>query len=289
VLVYSLTAWFVLASLAQDAVTFRLSSSLISVDVQVLNALHTVIGLRREDFRIWDNGAPQAIASFGTEDQELDVMLMLDVSQSTGLIQESIKSSAVQALAQLFPRDRVGVIVFADEPLVLIPLTADRALVQAKLSELPAGRGGTELNATVQVAGRYLAQHARPGARRAIVMMSDNQGYPSVSDQAVRNDLWTTNVVFNLLLFPAKGARREADVRQFAKATGGEVLPYRTTGVPLAELLQRLRQRYSLLYLSPTGQPGETRQLRVELSPEAKRRFRQAKVRARTGYRVTGP
>ena len=287
--VYSLTAWFALLWLVQDDVTFRSSSSFISVDAQVLNGLQTVTGLRREDFRIWDNGAPQAIAGFGAEDQELDLILMLDVSQSTGFIQESIKRSAAQALAQLFPRDRVGVIVFADEPFVLMPLTADRELVKSQLADLPAGRGGTELNAAVQLAAKYLAQNARTGARRAIVMMSDNQGYPNVSDQVVRSELWATNVVFNLLLFPAKGGRREADVREFAKATGGEVLPYRAAGVPLAELMQRLRQRYALLYLSPQGQPGENRQIRVELSPEAKGRFRQAKLRARTGYRVAGP
>ena len=279
-----LAAIFAFAQVAQDEAVFRSSSSFIAVDAQVLAGGQGVTGLRREDFQVWDNGKPQAIAGFGADDQELDVILMLDVSQSTGVIQESIKNSAAQAMSQLFARDRVGVIVFADEPFVLVPLTADRAAVQAGLASLPAGRGGTELNATVQMTAKYLQQRARAGARRAIVMMSDNQGYPSVSDQTVRNDLWTANVVFNLLLFPAKGARREADVRQFAKATGGEVLSFRPEGLPLAELLQRLRQRYALLYAAPASKPGELRQVRVELTGAAKRRYRNVEIRARSGY-----
>ncbi len=279
-----LVAIFAFALLAQDEAVFRSSSSFIAVDAQVMVGGQGVTGLRREDFQVWDNGKPQAISGFGADDQELDVILMLDVSQSTGVIQESIKNSAAQAMSQLFARDRVGVIVFADEPFVMVPLTADRAAVQAGLASLPAGRGGTELNATVQMTAKYLQQHARAGARRAIVMMSDNQGYPSVSDQTVRNDLWTANVVFNLLLFPAKSARREADVRQFAKATGGEVLSFRPEGLPLAELLQRLRQRYALLYAAPASKPGELRQVRVELTGAAKRRYRNVVIRARSGY-----
>ena len=284
-----LTILFAFAWLAQDELVFRSTSRFISVDAQVLSGEQPITGLRREDFRVFDNDVPQTISSFGAEDQDLDVILMLDVSQSTGAIQESIKSSAAAALAQLFPRDRVGLILFSDEPFVLMPLTSDRAAVQAKLAELPPGRGGTELNATVQLSAKYLERNARPGARRAIVMMSDNQGYPGASDQAVRDQLWTANVVFNLLLFPAKSSRREADVRQFVKVTGGDVLPFRRQGVPLAELLQRLRQRYHLLYPAPATKPGELHRIRVELSADAKRSHRQAKVRAREGYLSSAP
>ncbi len=263
---------------------FRASSNFIAVDVQALAGGQAIIGLKREDFRIWDNGQPQNIASFGADDQELDVLLMLDTSQSTNVIQQAIKSSASAAMAYLLPRDRVGVVVFADEPFIAVPLTADRAAVEAAIVNLPAGRGGTELNASTQLTAKYLQQKARLGARRAIVMMTDNKGYQGVNNQEVRNELWTANVVFNALLFPANSSRGKADVREFAKATGGEVLPFRPQGVALAELFQRLRQRYYLLYPAPASKPGELHQIRVELSDDAKRRFRNARVNARSGY-----
>ena len=251
--------------------------------------LQAVAGLKREDFRIWDNNQPQTITSFGTDDQELDVLLMIDVSQSTGVIQEAIKSSATAAMAQLLPGDRVGVVVFADDPFVATPLTADRAAVASAIAHLPVGRGGTELNASTKLAATYLQQKARPGARRAIVMMTDNKGYQGVDDQEVRRELWSSNVVFNVLLFPANSSRGKADVRAFAKATGGESVAFRAPSVELEELFRRLRQRYYLLYAAPQSKPRELHQIRVELSADAKRRFPNAKVNARSGYVAAGP
>ncbi len=275
--------------LGPDDTVFRSSSSFIAVDAQVLVGLQTVAGLKREDFRIWDNNRPQTVVSFGTEDQELDVLLMIDVSQSTSKIQEAIKSSARAAMAQLLPGDRVGVVVFADEPFVAAAPTADRAAVAAAIARLPTGRGGTELNATTKSTAKYLEQKARPGARRAIVMMTDNQGYQGVDDQEVRRELWASNVVFNVLLFPAKSSHGKADVRAFAKATGGEALALRGQSEGLEELFRRLRQRYFLLYAAPESKPGESHQIRVELSVDAKRRFPNAKVNARSGYVAAGP
>ena len=274
--------------LGPDDTVFRSSSSFIAVDAQVLVGLQAVVGLKREDFRIWDNNHAQAVSSFGTEDQLLDVLLMIDVSQSTSKIREAIKSSATAAMAQLLPGDRVGVVVFADDPFVATPLTADRAVVAAAIARLPLGRGGTELNATTKSTAMYLQQRARPGARRAIVMMTDNHGYQGVDDLEVRRELWATNVVFNVLLFSVDSSRGKADVRVFAKATGGEALALRGQSEGLEELFRRLRQRYFLLYAAPESKPGELRQIRVELSFDAKRRFPKARVNARSGYVAAG-
>jgi VWFA-related protein len=278
-----------LTLLAQEEVIFRATTSFISVDIQVLSGAEAVTGLKQEDFLVWDNGKRQPITSFGADDQELDVILLLDVSQSTKAIQENIKSSAVAAMSHLLPRDRVGVVVFSDQAAVVIHPTTDREEVEAALGRLPPGRGGTELNATVLLTAKYLQKQARPGARRAIVMMSDNQGYQDVSNQAVRDELWATNVVFNLLQFRGKPSRGKADVREFVKATGGEVVLFRPQGVPLAELFQRLRRRYFLLYAAPKSNPGELREIRVELTELAKKRIRDARIRARTGYLAVGP
>ncbi|MBY0505637.1 MAG: VWA domain-containing protein [Bryobacteraceae bacterium] len=266
--------------LAQDDLVFRSRSAFISVDAQVLSNGQAIRGLRQEDFRIFDNGQPRPISSFGAEDQELDVLLLLDVSQSTGALQAAIQRSAAAAMGHLYPKDRVALMIFADEPFVQVPFTEDRALLSAKLAALPPGRGGTDLHAAVQSAAKYLQDHARPGARRAIVMLSDNRGYGSVNAPEVRNQLWAANAVFNLLLFPAQGPGRQADVREFVKATGGELLAFRPEGLPLAELFERLRRRYYLLYPAPPAKPGELRQIRVELL----RRYPAAAVRARTGY-----
>jgi hypothetical protein len=51
-------------------------------------------------------------------------------------------------------------------------------------------------------------------------------------------------------------------------------------------MIQRLRLRYSLHYEMPRAKPGEQRSIKVELSPDARRRYRSASIRARSGYVV---
>jgi hypothetical protein len=64
----------------------------------------------------------------------------------------------------------------------------------------------------------------------------------------------------------------------------------------LEDTLERLRQRYTLYFSLPEGvQPGEERNIEVDLAPEARRRFSDAEVRYRRAYmspssnRDTGP
>jgi len=57
----------------------------------------------------------------------------------------------------------------------------------------------------------------------------------------------------------------------------------------LEETLERLRQRYTLYFSLPEGvQPGEERNITVELAPEARRRFEDAEVRYRRAFQSGG-
>lgn len=53
----------------------------------------------------------------------------------------------------------------------------------------------------------------------------------------------------------------------------------------LEDTLERLRQRYTLYFSLPDGvQPGQERNIEVDLAPEARRRFSDAEVRYRRAY-----
>ena len=75
-------------------------------------------------------------------------------------------------------------------------------------------------------------------------------------------------------------------MREFANATGGEVIHFEGREIPFEPMFRRLRERYVLLYRAPQGFPGESRQIKVELSAQGKQKVPGAKVHARTGYRV---
>jgi hypothetical protein len=51
-------------------------------------------------------------------------------------------------------------------------------------------------------------------------------------------------------------------------------------------MIHRLRRRYTLAYAMPDAAPGQRRTIQVELAGDAARRYRQPRIRARTGYIV---
>src|SRR2546423_12822632 len=66
-----------------EDVVFRSDVSLVRVDAQVLDRDNrTITGLRAADFVLRENGQPQQIRNFGTENFPVDVVLLLDVSAS---------------------------------------------------------------------------------------------------------------------------------------------------------------------------------------------------------------
>lgn len=281
-----LTLHGVLAT-AQDNPVFRSSVEFIFVDAQVLSQGNPVRGLTKQDFLVWDNGKPKTIVSFGADDQPLDVMLLIDISGSMVPIEQKVKSVAADAMASLLASDRVGIAVFSHRARLVIAPSSDRKKVDTAVRQISWVGTGTELNGTVLNTAKYLGNHARMEARRAVIILTDNKGYRSMPDEWVRDGLWESNVVMNALLFPkTAGESGDADVRRFVKHTGGETIVVRSADIPLAAMFRRLRERYGIMYHAPEGEPGSMRTIRVEMTPQARSKLKDVKIRARAGYKV---
>ena len=273
---------------AQEAPLFRSDANFVSVDVQVLSDTKPVLGLQPEDFVIEDNGQRRPVSTFATEKLPLDIVLLVDVSASTEHIQQMIKTYAAEAFHHLDENDRVALFTFATQPQIIAPLTLDRSEAVRKLRLINPPNGGTEINATLLSTAVVLAQSARLGVRRSIVMLTDNCAERDVPDAEVREELLRENIVVNGMLFPAPCSGKGADLNRFTAATGGEVLNV-DEEFPLAEMFQRMRQRYVLLYSAPGGEPGSFRRIKVDLSQVARAKLRSVSIRAREGYVVSAP
>ena len=102
-----------LLAAADNSVVFHSDVSLVRVDAQVVDRDNRAItGLRAEDFVLREEGRPQPIRNFASEDMPVDVVLLLDVSASMRPHVERIASAAHQALRVLGDEDRVAVMVF---------------------------------------------------------------------------------------------------------------------------------------------------------------------------------
>ncbi|HMG33916.1 MAG TPA: VWA domain-containing protein [Blastocatellia bacterium] len=157
----------------EDAI--QLKSTLVSVPVIVSDRGGRYISnLKREDFKLYEDRAEQKIAVFDTEEEALNVALLLDTSQSTAGVLDDIKKSATKFLKELRPKDKAMVVTFDAEIRVLCGLTSDqRELEHAVKSAQNPGRFGTKLrDAVAQVFDRYFKNVE---GRKAIILLTDGK------------------------------------------------------------------------------------------------------------------
>ena len=283
----------VLAADAQEAAnrvpTFRSEVSVVKVDLQVLPGPDKPAGLlTREDLVVYDEGKLQTINYFGRETEPLQLMLLLDVSESMRPSLRDVARTAREALSVLGPEDRVGLALFASRSQVVQPLTTDRsAFGKAIVDNMFKGVFGREtyLNEGLLTAADVLA--ATPvTSRRAILVISDNvSALSNASTESVKRALHDQNIVVNAVaLAPAGEPLGVVDLRPYIEATGGEYMNSSAVAEPFKQLVERIKARYVLQYAMPPAESGKFRRLRVELSDRGKRRFPGATILAREGY-----
>jgi VWFA-related protein len=279
---------------------FRADVALVKIDAQVTDRQgRAIAGLARQDFLVFDEGQPQEITYFGREAEPVDILLLLDVSGSMRRFLEEMGENARAALQQLRDADRVGVMFFARRQELVQPLTD--SLVSAEETIRNATKkqdlgGGTTINESIIAAAGHLKDQ-RPTGRRAVLIVTDNEGlnYQVPDEKAIR-ELYAADAVLNALVSgrgrrkdPLEGRETNPDftppnVVKLAEETGGEAVESRRGKESFPAMIERIRSRYSLQYAAPQAAAGAFRKVRVELAPEARKRFPEAQVKARAGY-----
>lgn len=291
-----------------QAPTFRAGVTDISVNPEVLGKGRSVGNLQQSDFLLFDEDQPQRAAYFGHESVPLDLVLLLDVSGSVQKYLHDIAAIAARALGNLEPNDRTAVMTFSRDSWIEQSFTSDRQevsqAIQKAATEPPLG-SGTRIYAAVASAARYLqAQKSADVRRRAILIVTDNSGmsYDVHQEQALRS-LFNGGITFDAIVVgrhphppvPRPGSVINPDfafddIFPLAEQTGGEVIVTTKPKDSLGDMLARLRERYLLIYSTPSNAaPGTFRHIRVELAPSARKAHPHAVVRARGGYYVNGP
>ena len=93
-----------------------------------------VRGLARDDFRIFEDGVEQKIASFDAATTPASIALLLDDSPSISRDLGDMRDAAHSLSRSLQPEDEVAVAAFASETNLLLPFSRDRNLLAAALS-----------------------------------------------------------------------------------------------------------------------------------------------------------
>ncbi len=274
---------------------FSAEKRLTRVGVRVSDAAGKPLdGLQPEDFFIDENKIPLPAESVSQEEVPLDLALLLDVSHSMSASLRRLAASGREALEAMRPGDRIAVFTFAGDFRMELPLTSYTLQVDSCLQSIALGRtrSATALFAPVYKAAEYLRAFSDRGRRRAILMVSDAEGYRAKSEKDTLNALWEADASLYLLrtnepklvralrYSSGAGFLAAANVPALVEKSGGETLRLQREG--LTEMLRRIRSQYTVYYAPPIGE--SKRKVIIGLSEKGKKRWPGAKAIGRKEY-----
>lgn len=292
-----IVALTVTASGAEPQQPFRAAVSLVRVPVVVTARDGALVrGLTRDDFQVFEDGAPQPIQFFlaGTgnpagENAELHIGLLLDISESmTGDLGQA-GTAAVRFVNALEEADDVTLVDFDDQVRVARYQPNQYERLFERIRSRKAG-GNTALYDAIAM---YLQSVAGQDGQKVLLLYTDGGdstsalGYGALLKMLKTNDVLVYSIGYVNRMYQMSQER--AQLAEMARQTGGD--SYFPASVEelngiYATILDELASRYTLGYLPPNpAEDGKWRKIAVKL---ARPDLLKAKVRTRPGYFAAG-
>ncbi len=185
------------ASLPSSSVNIRVDTTLVLIPVTVTDSLNRfVLGLDKQDFRVFENGKEQRVKQLSGEDAPLSVGLLVDTSGSMGSKIAISRDAVGQFLKTMNAQDEAFLIEFSDRAEMVVPFTRSSGEIQDKMTSVES-QGMTALLDAVYM-GLHEMKRAR-NPRKALVIISDGGD---------NNSRYTASEI--------KGLVREADVQIYS-------------------------------------------------------------------------
>lgn len=292
-------------------------TNLVTTPVSVLDRNGRFIpGLRKKDFKIFENGVPQAITYFQSSEQPFTVVLMIDTSPSTRYQIDEIHYAAVTFVNQLRPTDQVMVMAFDGRLRILTEPTVEKQKIFAAIYKAQFGSGTSLYDAVDYVTG---LDTIKALGRKAVVIFTD--GVDTTSRQASFESTVSAVEEVDALFYPIRyNTQRRGDANAAAQAygiqlpagvmvqlgrgqsdaeylkgktyletlatnSGGRIFEADTITnleAAFAGVAEELRRQYSIgYYASDDGKAGDRKKIKIQVA-----RPPRAVVRAKTNYVV---
>jgi len=167
------------ASTPTEPYAMHVRTQMVSVTCIVSTADGAALpGLRRDDFRIFEDDQQQPVAYFDASTQPASVALVIDASPSVLRDSEAMKQAADALIGTLAPLDQAAVVDFSAHTYLQLPFSDVRELVRRAVArvdvrELLGDTGGSNIYEAVYLAAKELFP-GRTG-RKAILLLTDGQ------------------------------------------------------------------------------------------------------------------
>jgi len=274
----------------------RVDVPLVLIPVHVTTPAGTTIpGLRKENFRLFEDNVEQKVVHFSNEDAPLSIGLLFDAS---GSMENKIKKSW-EAAAEFFKTansdDEFFLVQFSDRPKLLLPFTQDADEVYHRLARVkPFGR-----TALLDAIGVGLSEMKKARYfRKAMVILSDGGDNRSRFTRGeIKNALLESDVqLYAMGIFDLDPSRKQpAEERngpvllnELADDTGGRhiaVAKLEDLPAVCARIGKELRDQYILGYY-PTNETRDGKHRSVKVSVTPPDNIPKVKASYRRGYQA---
>ncbi|MDQ3179949.1 MAG: VWA domain-containing protein [Acidobacteriota bacterium] len=177
----------------------RVDTSLVVVPTKVTDRNNkNITNLKKNDFRLYEDGIEQQIASFADTDTPFTIALVLDVSNSTQNKLKVIKQAAIAFLDQLRPNDRVIIFTFDNHLTKVIEGTVDNlSNIQNSIAFSQTGGTTSIYDMIGSVTNDYLG---KIGGKKAMIVFTD--GIDTSSNHQTFSSSVRLAEESNILIYP---------------------------------------------------------------------------------------
>jgi VWFA-related protein len=260
------------------------------VDVDVVQVTVTIAdghgkfvrNVPQSAFHVFEDGRPQAVSHFASEDVPLEVVAAIDISGSMAPAMPKVKTAVKEFLRDVPPEDQVTLLGFNDSIFTLTRKATDPA-ERIKAVDRLAPWGSTAL---YDVLLRGVEILGRQTGRKALVVFTDGEDQGShATIHDVERRLQSSDVTL-YMIGQGRGVTMEPLKRimeRLSVPTGGRALFTDSVDelhVAFADLLDELSNQYLLGYQSTNSKRDDAwRKIKVDVDGHHD-------VRARQGYRA---
>src|SRR5436853_3506018 len=290
--------------------SIRQNVNLVDVLFTVLNRQNKIVAdLNSENFRVFDDDAPQQIRFFNRQtDMPLRVGFLLDTSNS---IRDRLKFEQEAAIDFLYnvirrDKDQAFLMTVDDEPEMVQGFTGDLDTLREIILKQRAGGGTALYDAIYQACQQLLKLPPSVGnpdrdLRPVLLVISDGDDNLSRQCRGEALDIaqragiviYTISTSTNWIVTDQEAARGDLSNRKYMKDEGDKVLqqfsdesggraffPYHVDDLAqsFAYIGDELRSQYSLAYVPIRTGDGKFHRIRIEVNTKG------LQVRARKGY-----
>lgn len=261
-----------------------------------------ISGLKKENFRLFEDGINQNIVSFSQEDVPVSLGIVIDTSGSMRNKFDDVTKGALAFMRSSNPNDEVFLIGFNEEVQLLEDYTNDVDLISDDLNNTVV-TGGTALWDAIYLSVQKAQSGSKP--KKAVIVITDGEdrdSYYKLDEMVAKvqeSDVQVYAVGF-LNEAPDKGifghwTKSEPEkahdaLQRIADETGAKAFfPKDISDIHriVSEVAFELRNQYSISYVSSNAaRDGAWRRIRIALDPPP---TGGQKVRYRTGYFASKP